>query len=88
MVAASQSGSSAEIITLADRKSAGFALEVSNTAGSPLASAADGCVLTRAGEESAVSCKTYLAALAWLEPVLFGEPVEERLAQLEAAAPA
>ncbi len=92
VVAASQSGSSAEIVSLAGRKSAGFTLlGVSNTAGSPLASAADGCVLTCAGEEAAVSCKTYLATLAaldWLEPALFAEPSGERLAQLEAAVPA
>jgi glucosamine--fructose-6-phosphate aminotransferase (isomerizing) len=48
---------------------------VTNTADSPLAREATAVVLTEAGEEATVSCKTYLAAqvaLAWLGEVLAG----------------
>ena len=48
---------------------------VTNTADSPLAREATAVVLTEAGEEATVSCKTYLAAqvaLAWLAEVLAG----------------
>jgi hypothetical protein len=36
-------------------------IAVTNMAESPLAEPADAAVMTRAGEESAVSCKTYVA---------------------------
>ncbi len=93
VIAASQSGRSAEIVSLVERKAEmkdrGFSLlGVSNTPGSPLANASDACVLTRAGEEVTVSCKTYLAtlmALAWLEPALLGESTGPVLAELSAA---
>ena len=39
---------------------------VTNTAGSPLAAGADAVLLTYAGEEFSVSCKTYVATLAAL----------------------
>ena len=95
VIAASQSGRSPEIVALveqkaqAERKGARFSLVgVSNTPGSPLAEGADACVLTHAGEEEGVSCKTYmatLAALAWLEPQLFNEPTAMALNDLENA---
>lgn len=92
VIAASQSGRSAEIVQLLAQRSRGFTLlGVSNTPDSPLAREADACVLTRAGEEVTVSCKTYLAtllALAWLEPELHGEPTAERLEVLAQAEPA
>jgi glutamine---fructose-6-phosphate transaminase (isomerizing) len=78
VIAASQSGQSAEIVQLVERLStpaAATLLGISNTAGSPLALGSRFCLLTQAGEEQTVSCKTYLAtllALAWLEPVLTG----------------
>jgi glucosamine--fructose-6-phosphate aminotransferase (isomerizing) len=77
LVLASQSGRSAEILRLMEAvRDRGVAtLAVTNTAGSPLAREATAVVLTRAGEEATVSCKTYLAAqmaLAWLAEILAG----------------
>ena len=77
LVLVSQSGRSAEILRLLDlvRGTGVATLAVTNTADSPLAREATACVLTDAGEESTVSCKTYLAAqaaLAWLAEVLAG----------------
>lgn len=102
VIAASQSGQSAEAVALVEQKAqieqkaqagnrgAQFALlAVSNTPGSPLAEGSDGCIFTRAGTEFSVSCKTYLTmlvALAWLEPLLFGEPTAAVLNDLENAA--
>ena len=48
---------------------------LTNTADSPLAREARATVLTRAGEEATVACKTYVAAqmaLVWLGEVLAG----------------
>ncbi len=67
IVAVSQSGRSAEIVRLVRERSEGSALiAVTNTAGSPLAAGADAVLLTYAGEEFSVSCKTYVATLAAL----------------------
>jgi glucosamine--fructose-6-phosphate aminotransferase (isomerizing) len=64
IIAVSQSGRSAEIVSLLE-KNAGRApiIAVTNTADSPLAAGADVVLLTNAGEEFSVSCKTYVAAL-------------------------
>ncbi len=70
VIAASQSGASVEIVRLLEK----FGKQVSiigltNTDDSPLARQSNFAVLTRAGEEATVSCKTYLAILAaqsWL----------------------
>jgi glucosamine--fructose-6-phosphate aminotransferase (isomerizing) len=75
LVLVSQSGRSAEILRLMEAvRDRGVAtLAVTNTAECPLAREATAVVLTRAGEEATVSCKTYLAAqmaLAWLGEVL------------------
>jgi len=77
LVLQSQSGRSAEIVRLLDvvRGRGVATVALSNTEGSPLAVAADARLLTRAGEEATVSCKTYLAAqmaLAFLGEVLCG----------------
>lgn len=95
VLAASQSGRSAETVALIERRAkfgASFSLlGVTNTPGSPLAVGADACITTQAGEENTVSCKTLLAtllALAWLEPLLAGAPDGPVLAELESAAPA
>lgn len=70
IVANSQSGASAEIIRLLDTNGgSGQILGITNTAESPLSLGADCALVTRAGSETSVSCKTYLAALAaqcWL----------------------
>ena len=67
LVVVSQSGRSAEVIRLLEQaKGITGIIAVTNTASSPLAEQAQAVVLTRAGEEASVSCKTYLAALAAL----------------------
>ena len=91
VIAASQSGRSAETLTLLERRQQGAdfsLLGVSNTLGSPLAQQADFCLLTAAGQEETVSCKTYLAALmglAWLGPLLCGQDLAETLSVLTQA---
>jgi glutamine---fructose-6-phosphate transaminase (isomerizing) len=90
LVAVSQSGRSAEIVRLLDenRKRAAV-VAVTNTQASPLASRADAVVLTRAGEEFSVSCKTYVCALMALQRVgdaLCGK--DPRWQDLQLAAPA
>ena len=77
LVLVSQSGRSAEIVRLLEsvRGRGVVTVGLTNTADSPLAREATAAVLTRAGEEATVSCKTYLAAqmaLAWLGEVLAG----------------
>jgi glucosamine--fructose-6-phosphate aminotransferase (isomerizing) len=77
LVLVSQSGRSAEIVRLLDvvRGRGVSTLAVTNTPTSPLAREATATVLTHAGEEATVSCKTYLAAqmaLAFLGEVLAG----------------
>jgi glucosamine--fructose-6-phosphate aminotransferase (isomerizing) len=70
MVVASQSGSSVETIKLMEKIGSEITvIGLTNTIESPLARKAAYSVITRAGEESSVSCKTYLSALAaqvWL----------------------
>jgi glucosamine--fructose-6-phosphate aminotransferase (isomerizing) len=89
VVAVSQSGRSAEIVRLLDQaRGRTSVVAVTNTVDSPLATWADAVVLTRAGSESTVSCKTYVAALAALALVgdsLSGQDVARTLAELEAA---
>ena len=87
LVLVSQSGRSAEILRLLETvRGRGVAtLAVTNTADSPLAREATATVLTHAGEEATVSCKTYLAAqmaLAWLGEVLAGGDVAAARAAL------
>ena len=67
-VAVSQSGESVEMVRLAElnqRRSPVIA--VTNTAGSTLAKNATVALMTRAGSEFSVSCKTYVATLMMLE---------------------
>ncbi len=92
LVIVSQSGRSIETIQLLDllreRGKKPFVVGVTNTPGSPLAQEADAVVTMRAGEESSVSCKTYLAtlvALEWLGAALCGDDLT---AVLSALAPA
>jgi glucosamine--fructose-6-phosphate aminotransferase (isomerizing) len=85
VIAVSQSGQSAETVALLRRReTAGFTLlGVTNTPGSPLDRLASARVLTAAGVEDTVACKTYLTtlmALAWLEPALFCEDPRAALA--------
>jgi glutamine---fructose-6-phosphate transaminase (isomerizing) len=63
VVAVSQSGKSVEMVRMLDLNSKrATVIGVTNTADSPLAREAQFAVLTAAGEEFSVSCKTYLAA--------------------------
>jgi glucosamine--fructose-6-phosphate aminotransferase (isomerizing) len=84
VIAVSQSGRSAEILHLLELPHAAL-LAVTNTPSSPLAVQASAVLLTQAGEESTVSCKTYvaaLAALALLGKTLLGEDPRSLLAEL------
>ena len=64
IIMASQSGKSAEVVRLiADNQGRAVIVGVTNADDSPLAAAADASLLTRAGEEFSVSCKTYLTML-------------------------
>ncbi len=88
IIAASQSGESAEIVRLMKVNCGrAFVVGVSNTPGSTLARRADEVVMTRAGAEATVSCKTYvatLAALTWLAARLCGRdlvPLQRELGQ-------
>ena len=92
LVLVSQSGRSAEIVRLLELvRGRGVAtVAVTNTADSPLAREATAVVLTEAGEEATVSCKTYLAAqvaLAWLAEVLAGGDREGARAALAETIP-
>ncbi len=91
-VLVSQSGRTVEVVSLLDRGAArAQMLAVTNDGESPLARAADAAVFMRAGAESTVSCKTYLATLAALEWVgsclCGGDPARTR-DELRAAVPA
>lgn len=76
VVAVSQSGRSVEILRLLEQvRGRAPVVGVTNTPDSPLAMGSDAVVLTRAGEEFTVSCKTYaatLVGLAWLGDALSG----------------
>jgi glucosamine--fructose-6-phosphate aminotransferase (isomerizing) len=92
IIAVSQSGQSAEVVRLLEmnrRKSAVIA--VTNTPDSPLARCADATILTKAGREFSVSCKTYvtaLMALEWLTDVLCDRDLERTRQELQEARPA
>jgi len=90
VVAVSQSGKSVEMVRMLDLN-AGMAtvVGVTNHIDSTLAREANFAVLTEAGEEFSVSCKTYVAAqvaLPVLSAALCGLDRTERLGELEPAA--
>jgi glutamine---fructose-6-phosphate transaminase (isomerizing) len=74
VVAVSQSGKSAEMMRLLDtNRGHSPIIAVTNSPRSPLARGSNATLLTRAGKEFSVSCKTYLTALLalkWLGDVL------------------
>lgn len=91
IIAVSQSGRSAEMRRLL-KQNRGRApiIAVTNTADSPLAGHAAAILLTRAGEEFSVSCKTYvsaLLALRFLADQLCRVPIEHTRKELKAALP-
>lgn len=64
IVAISQSGQSAEIVRLLEENRGRAAIvAITNAADSPLALQAQATLLTKAGQEFSVSCKTYLTSL-------------------------
>jgi glutamine---fructose-6-phosphate transaminase (isomerizing) len=91
IVAVSQSGQSAEVVRLLEMNlGKSPVIAVTNTPGSPLAGQADATILTHAGEEFSVSCKTYLAALMalrWLGDVMCECDLQHTRTELKAAAP-
>ena len=91
IVAVSQSGRSAEMIRLLEtNRGRAPVIAVTNTSDSPLARRADAIVLTCAGEEFSVSCKTYvsaLLALKFLGDQLCRVPLTRTLKQLRAVLP-
>jgi glutamine---fructose-6-phosphate transaminase (isomerizing) len=92
IIVVSQSGKSAEVVRLLKinhGKSAVIA--VTNTPDSALAMNANATILTRAGEEFSVSCKTYLTALMalkWLTAALCERDLEHMRQELKQSCPA
>jgi glucosamine--fructose-6-phosphate aminotransferase (isomerizing) len=95
-IAVSQSGRSVEIVRLLEAAAAEGEgrmriIGVTNTPESPLATRADSTILTHAGAESSVSCKTFVAtllALEWLGTALRGADRKQIESTLREAAPA
>lgn len=89
VVAVSQSGQSAETVRLLEiNRGASPVIGVTNTPGSALAQQAQAALLTRAGSEFSVSCKTYvttLMALKWLGDALCGASADQSRHELESS---
>jgi glutamine---fructose-6-phosphate transaminase (isomerizing) len=89
VVAVSQSGQSVEILQLLEKAHGkSTILGVTNTSGSPLALKSNAVLLTHAGSEDTVSCKTYvstLAAAALLGDLLTGQEPTVILSTLNSA---
>jgi glucosamine--fructose-6-phosphate aminotransferase (isomerizing) len=89
VIAASQSGQSAEVLQLLERTGKETPLiGITNTPQSPLAQNAQAGLITHAGAEHSVSCKTYtstLAALAILGDLLTGQEATETISAFQAA---
>lgn len=92
VVIVSQSGQSAEAIRLLKvNRGRSPLIAVTNTPNSPLAANAAASIITAAGEEFSVSCKTYvtaLLALQWLADVVCGCDLTETRRRLQYAATA
>jgi len=92
IVAVSQSGQSAEVVRLLEiNRGKSSIIAVTNTPDSPLAKRADAAILTQAGKEFSVSCKTYvtaLMALTFLGDVLCKRDPQRSRQELKAASPA
>jgi len=91
IVAVSQSGQSAEIVRLLEmNRGKSSVIAVTNTPHSPLAEHANANIVTHAGEEFSVSCKTYLAslmALQWLGEVVCKGDLQRTRQELATASP-
>lgn len=92
VIAVSQSGHSVEMVRLLDAAAGRVRMiAVTNTPDSPLATRADFTVLTHAGAEATVSCKTFVAtlvALEWLGAALRNADRQQVESALREAAPA
>lgn len=82
LITASQSGNSAETVRLLQMNSTlgATVLGITNTADSALAKGANVTLLSKAGVEATVSCKTYLSTLLvlrWLQNGLIGRDLNE-----------
>ena len=90
LVVVSQSGRTAEVVRLLEEaRGRATVVAVTNTPEGPLAREAEATLLTHAGAESTVSCKTWVTAqmaLQWLAGVLGGEDREALRAALAGAA--
>ena len=89
VIAASQSGASAETVRLLELNRRSALIGVTNTAGSPLARGARLALLAQAGPEHSVSCKTYVSGmliLQWLAAILSGREERETHALLQPCA--
>ena len=88
-VAVSQSGESAEIVRLlSEQVVAGPVIGVSNSSGSTLAGKSSIAILSAAGQEATVSCKTYLATLQvlhWLGSTILGHDLAQTQRELQQA---
>jgi glutamine---fructose-6-phosphate transaminase (isomerizing) len=92
IVAVSQSGQSAEVVRLLEiNRGKSSIIAITNTPDSPLAKRADAAILTRAGKEFSVSCKTYLTALmalTWLGDIVCERDLRRTRQELKTACPA
>lgn len=89
VIAVSQSGESAEMVRLAEMNQGAPVIAVTNTQGSTLAKHAAATLLTQAGAEFSVSCKTYvttLMMLQWLADALCGRGEQQSRSALKNAA--
>jgi len=86
LIAASQSGRSAELIRLLhDNRGRAPIITITNTPDSPLARRSNAVIFTHAGEEFSVSCKTYVCALLaikFLGDYLCGVPAQRTRKEL------
>ncbi len=91
LVVLSQSGRSVEVLRLLEMRGDSPIIAVTNHADADLAKRADAVVLTQAGDEFSVSCKTYVAsllALQWLRGVLSSSDAKRVAKELPDTAPA
>jgi glutamine---fructose-6-phosphate transaminase (isomerizing) len=91
LIMTSQSGRSAEVLALLDKVVPGQVLAITNSADNPLAQCANAVLQIHAGDEAAVSTKTYvntIATLAQAGRVLTNSALAQTQAQLRETASA
>jgi glutamine---fructose-6-phosphate transaminase (isomerizing) len=89
VIAVSQSGESAEMVRLAKINQGAPVIAVTNTPESTLATHAAASLVTRAGREFSVSCKTYVSTvimLQWLGDALCARDAEQSRRKMKEAA--